>query len=139
MTPNYTTIKEFDLALRENALTISSYQTHLGHLALVVSPDEYAEVNNNVPFVEPTNPRLRAANAQNTKAQLESSRQFTFQQNEYMTYQATVTALRNLILNAIDDKYIYALKHEITSYVNVSPYFDIRLKFSWKLILFNKV
>ena len=46
-TPNYTTIKTFELALRENALAIPSYQTHLGHLALVISPEEFLEVNNN--------------------------------------------------------------------------------------------
>ena len=39
-----------------------------------------------------------------------------------MKYQATKTALRNLILNAIDNKYIKGLKHEITSYTNASPY-----------------
>ena len=39
-----------------------------------------------------------------------------------MKFQATVTALRNLILNAIDDKYIRALKHEMSSYANVTLY-----------------
>ena len=58
MTPNYLSIKKFEQALRENALAISSYQTHLGHLALVISPKEYEEVSNNVPFVIPTNPGL---------------------------------------------------------------------------------
>ena len=75
MTANYTTIKEFELVLRENALAIFSYQTHL---ALVVSPKEYAEVNNNIPSITLANPGLRAANAQNTKAHLESSCPFTF-------------------------------------------------------------
>ena len=97
-------------------------QTHPGHLALVVSREEFAEVNNNIAFIEPVNPGLRTANARNTKAQLESSLQFTFQQNEYMKFQATVTALRTLILNAVDDKYISALKHEMSSYANVTLY-----------------
>ena len=34
MSPNYLSIKKFEQALRENALAISSYQTHLGQLAL---------------------------------------------------------------------------------------------------------
>jgi len=55
MTPNYTSIKKFEQALRDNALAISSYQTHLGHLALVFSPDEYNEVSGDVPFIVPTN------------------------------------------------------------------------------------
>ena len=104
MTPNYTSIKKFEQALRENALAISSYQTHLGHLSLVVSPEEYKEVSNNVPFVIPTNPGLHAEIASSNKAQIEVSRQFTFDQNEFVKYQATTTALRNLILNAIDEK-----------------------------------
>ena len=121
-TPNYLSIKKFEEALRENALAISSYQTHLGHLALVVSPEEYKEVSNNVPFVIPTNPGLQADNATTTKAQIDSSRQFTFKQNEFMKYQATVTALCNLILKAIDEKYIRSLRHHISCYANVKPY-----------------
>ena len=121
-TPNYLSIKKFEEALRENALAISSYQPHLGHLALVVSPEEYKEVSNNVPFVIPTNPGLQANNATTTKAQIDSSRQFTFKQNEFMKYQATVTALCNLILKAIDEKYIRSLRHHISCYANVKPY-----------------
>ena len=78
MTPNYLSIKKFEQALRENALSISSYQTHLGHLSLVVSPEEYKEVSNNTPFVEPTNPGLQAASATTAREQIDSSRQFTF-------------------------------------------------------------
>ena len=74
MTPNYTSIKKFEQALRENALAVSSYQTHLGHLALVVSPDEYKEVSDDTPFIVPTNPGLYAGNASSNKAQIEVSR-----------------------------------------------------------------
>ena len=130
MTPNYLSIRKFELALRENALAISSYQTHLGHLALVVSPEEYNEVSNNIPFVTPVNPGLRATRAVTAKDQIDSSRQFTFQQNEFMKYQATVTALRNLIINSIDDKYIRTLRHDISCYANVQPY-DL-LQHIWK-------
>ena len=129
MTPNYTSIKKFEQALRENALAVSSYQTHLGHLSLVVSPEEYKEVANDVPFVIPTNPGLYAEIASSNKAQIEVSRQFTFDQNEFVKYQATTTALRNLILNAIDEKYIRSLRHDISSYANVKPY-DL-LKYIW--------
>jgi len=122
MTPNYTSIKKFEQALRDNALAISSYQTHLGHLALVVSPEEYNEVSGDVPFIVPTNPGLYAGTGSSNKAQIEISRQFTFDQNEFVKYQATITALRNLILNAIDEKYVRSLRHEISGYANVHPY-----------------
>ena len=81
MSPNYLSIKKFKQALRENALAISSYQTHLCHLALVVSPEEYKEVSNDVPFVIPTNPGLQATSTTTTRAQIDSSRQFIFKQN----------------------------------------------------------
>ena len=129
MTPNYTSIKKFEQALRDNALAISSYQTHLGHLALVVSPEEYLEVSGDVPFIIPTNPGLYAGTGSSNKAQIEISRQFTFDQNEFVKYQATVTDLRNLILNAIDEKYIRSLRHEISGYANVKPY-DL-LRYIW--------
>ena len=113
-TPNYLSIRKFEQALRENALSISSYQTHLGHLALVVSPEEYKEVSNNIPFVTPVNPGLQATKATTAKEQIDSSRQFTFKQQEFMKHRATVTALRNLIINSIDDKYIRTLRHDIS-------------------------
>ena len=72
--------------------------------------------------MEPANPGLAAVNRTNTRAQVESSRQSTFQQHEYMKFQATNQALRNFILNAKDDKYIKTLKHDITSYANISPF-----------------
>ena len=35
--PNYASVSKFQAALKENALAIQSYQTDLGHLALVIS------------------------------------------------------------------------------------------------------
>ena len=64
ITPNYTTIKDFDLFLRKNALAIPSHQTHLGHLGhlvLVISPEEFVNVNGNRPFIEPANHGMNAA------------------------------------------------------------------------------
>ena len=56
MAPNYITIRNFQRALEENALTIQSHQTELSHLALVISPDEFLAANDNNPFVEQTDP-----------------------------------------------------------------------------------
>ena len=119
LTPNYTSIHDFELTLCENSLTIPSYQTHLGHLALVISPKAFAVVNNNRPFIEPANPGLTPTGT-TIRATVESAQHFTFQQNEYMKYQFIKTALLNLILKTIDDKCIQGLKHDITSYANMS-------------------
>ena len=114
MTPNYTTIREYQLPLR----AIPSIQTYLGHLAT----QEFVATNGNRPFIEPANPGLTLTSGTTTRTIAKSIRNFTFQQNEYMKYQATISALRNLILNAIGDKCILGLKHEILSYANVSPF-----------------
>ena len=52
LTSNYTIIKEFEVVLRENTLAITSYHTHLGHLALVITTEEFALVNSNHPFIK---------------------------------------------------------------------------------------
>ena len=51
----------------------------------------------------------------------EALRRFTQQQKAYNTYTNATKALRNLILNAVDDQYINELKHINTGYVKVSP------------------
>ena len=58
MAPNYTSIRKFQLALEENALSIQSHQTELGHLALVITEEAYLEANNEVAFNEPTDPAM---------------------------------------------------------------------------------
>ena len=58
MAPNYTSIRKFQLALEENALSIQSHQSELGHLALVITDEAYLEANNDVAFVAPTDPGL---------------------------------------------------------------------------------
>lgn len=51
----------------------------------------------------------------------ETIRQFNEDKAEYRTYLATKTALRNLIINSVDDKYINALKQRRTHYTLRSP------------------
>ena len=136
MAPNYTSIRKFQLALEENALSIQSHQTELGHLALVISEEDYLQANNQVAFNEPTDPGLvppdptegisTRASAEHDVAMLPyttaaTMRTFNFAQQEFFRFKATKAALRNLILNSIDDKYIKTLKNEHTRYAKVSP------------------
>ena len=46
---------------------------------------------------------------------------FNFSQQEYFPFKATKAALRNLVLNSIDEKNIQSLKHEFTRYAKVTP------------------
>lgn len=135
MAPNYTSIRKFQLALEENALSVQSHQSELGYLALVIKPEEYLLVNNNNSFTEPTDPgfippdptvgistRTSAANdvAVLPYTAVATMRTFNFQQQEFFRYKATKAALRNLILNSIDEKYIKAKKHPSTRFAKIT-------------------
>ena len=52
---------------------------------------------------------------------VDSIRTYTFQEQTYLKYVAIKTALRNLILNSIDDKYVNELQDENTVYTLVTP------------------
>ena len=52
---------------------------------------------------------------------MDAIRAFTYQQLAYQKYVAAETALRNLILQSIEDKYINELEDEITGYTLVTP------------------
>ena len=136
MAPNYTFIRKFQLALEENALAVQSHQSELEYFALVITPEAYLAANDNTAFVEPTDPglipqdqtegistRTSAANdvAVFPYTAVVTMRPFNFQQQEYFRFKATKAALRNLILNSIDEKYIKSKKHASTRFAKVSP------------------
>ena len=52
---------------------------------------------------------------------MDTIRAFTYQQLAYQKYVAAETALRNLILQSIEDKYINELENEHTGYADVTP------------------
>ena len=53
--PNDTTLTKFQEALEENALAIQTYDTDLGHLALVIKDSEYLVANGGTFFNKPAN------------------------------------------------------------------------------------
>ena len=149
--PNYTTIKKFLEALEQNAMSIPSTQSELGHLALVISDTDYTIANEGTPWKDPTNPGNSPTNPVPTTAltstgvatrstseastepnnqaitmlpftAAEAIRAFNEEQQEHRRFLHARTALRNLILNAIDDKYICKLRHSRTHYALVPPY-----------------
>ena len=137
--PSYQSVRDFQKALNHNAMNIHSFQTKMGHLALVVKEDVFLAANNQVKFNPPTDPGLAPTNPTNATTStsgvttrsnspednnfvaMESIRAFTFHQLAYQKYVAAETALRNLILNSIEDKYINELEDDNTGYNDVSP------------------
>ena len=131
--PSYQSVRDFQKALNHNAMAIHSYQTKLGHLSLVVKEDDFLAANKQVKFVPPTDPGMAPTNPTSgmaTRSQapednnfvaMDTIRAFTFQQLVYQKYVAAETALRNLILQSIDNKYINELEDDNTGYANVTP------------------
>ena len=117
-------------------MSVQSHQSELGYLALVIKPEDYLTANNNQAFIEPTDPDLippdltvgistRTSAASDVAVlpytAVATMQTFNFQQQEYFRFKATKAALRNLILNSIDEKYIKAKKDPSTRYAKVSP------------------
>ena len=144
--PSYQSLRTFQKALNHNAMSIHSTQTRLGHLHLVITKAEYLKANDNVPFKVPTDPEATestddeaeddvdtgtmtrsmfalssTSTTDPTSDTLQSIKAFELQQQKYFKYNATVVALRNLILNAVDNKYITDLEDDLTGYAKVSP------------------
>ena len=128
-------------------MTIPSTQTDLGHLALVLDPVDFDAANGGVAFVVPVSPgsaptdpttgitsatgetrSTRGATAADDAAinmlpftAPEAIRQFNQAKLNHSVYIQANIALKNQILNAVDDKYISAMKNAITLYAKVSP------------------
>ena len=141
LAPSYQSIRTFQKALNHNAMSISSTQTPLGYLHLVISNEKYLQASENKPFKVPSEPDLVEATADVTPGAvtramfdlssssstdptsdtLQAIKAFELQQQTHLKYVATVVALRNLILNAVDNKYITDLEDDLTGYAKVSP------------------
>jgi len=118
LAPSYQSIRTFQKALNHNAMSISSTQTPLGHLHLVISNEKYLQASENKPFKVPSEPDLVEATADVTPGAvtramfdlssssstdptsdtLQAIKAFELQQQTHLKYVATVVALRNLIL-----------------------------------------
>ena len=121
--PNYETITELLLQLNANA---ASVQTHLGGgnlclLALTVTSEVYATLSDN-PFDPPQNPgpspeipdRVTGPQIAETRAEYEESVKM------YKTYDATDKALKQLLLGAVEDMFVRALRYRHIGYANVT-------------------
>ena len=62
-----------------------------------------------------------STSADSTSDTLQSIKAFELKQQTYLKYIAAEIALRNLILNAVNDKYFNELEDEDTGYAKVTP------------------
>ena len=122
------------------------YQDELGLAGEVMPEEDYLKINNNAAFVKPVRPgaaptlagTTRARTAVRTRAggaapldnspttddilrhQIAITRHQS-DKHEWQAYQVGKTALRNQILDNVDEEYIQDLKHSLTKFKMVDP------------------
>ena len=116
-----------------NLLAVPSDSCTLGHLAIIVEQSDFKTLNGGQSIVEPNNPGPTATITGLTRTSTDAERammpytaaeclrQYNYRKEEYNKFQATKNVARNMIVNAVEDKYICHLKHERTFYQNVQP------------------
>ena len=143
-------IIKFQKYIQQCAINIPIKGTTLGLLGAVINDTDYKTVNNNVSFTPPTTPgptqtmpparsvATRSATAATegdattaaTNTTNETNRILQFQQatrdhekttNTWTYYQGATTALRNLIINNIDEDYIAEHNNTLTGFKLVTP------------------
>jgi len=122
--PTFTTIYKFQKALNSQALSIpSTSNPDLGFLGEVIHVTQYTELNNGIAYVVPQNPGIAPTfNPDATQFQInEAIRLHGLSANDYHILRNVRTALRNMIVNSIEEKYISALRHPITRFNTCTP------------------
>ena len=121
--PTFSTIKALHLKLNANAASVQSNlgDGNQGLIYLTVSDEVYATLSE-VPFIEPANPGVVPIFPQNasTRLQTEIRRDFDENRRVFNQYNNADKALKQLLLSAVDDMFIKALKHPISGYSNVT-------------------
>ena len=122
--PTYASIWTLHLELNANAASISSPLGNgsLGLLGLTVSPEVYKSLSGGVSFKTPTDPGpTPTINNDATVGAIAS--ETTKHKNELIIYQnahTTQAALKQLLLAAVDNTYLLALKDNIIGFANVT-------------------
>jgi len=94
-----------------------------GHAGIVMDPARYL-LTTGVPFVNPANPGTYPANVPNNAAQGVQARAEAEHKEllkEHETFQGVVQAMKDIILEAVDNKYLLEIEDEILGFLNQTP------------------
>ena len=127
--PTYTTLRNFQDALNNNAMAVTSPLDTLGHLGIVVSKTEYTNISPTnetysepkKPSAKPTDPSRTRSSADNTFDIHEAIRLWKDEVEVYNIHNTVKNALRNQILQSVDTMYITELEDPSTKFLLVDP------------------
>ena len=121
--PTFSSIKEMHLKLNQNAASVQSNlgDGEQGHIYLTVTDAVYATLSN-TPFIEPLNPGITPISPAGATARQISQTRTDFSENRriFNQFNNTDKALKQLLLSAVNDIYLKALKHPIIGYSHVT-------------------
>ena len=94
-----------------------------GFLALVMSPNGYAQLNGTQPFIDPVHPGVQAPHphAATGPQMTESNRRYDFDLTTYVEFAAMRDHLKGQLIAAVNDTYIQILSDELFGFANVTP------------------
>ena len=126
--PTHTTLRLFQDAINANAMAIPSPTNKLGHLGLVIGTEEYKNASpDGAEHITPTKPSdkpeepTRQSGPSSVFNAQEALREWTAQVHTYNVHNAVENALRNQILNSVDEEFISDLEHPTTKFLCVTP------------------
>ena len=124
--PTNSSLQVLQQQLYQNARAIASDRGGgaLGHLALIMPPDQYLLREGTIAFAIPNPPGLMAAHAAGSSSLTIANTVRNYNQSvvSYHTYQAVRTALQNQIISAVAPTYLQALCDADFGFSDVEPY-----------------
>ena len=94
-----------------------------GHAGIIMDPARYL-LTTGVPFVNPVNPGTYPAGVPNNATQGVRARAEAEHKElvkEYETFQGVVQAMKDIILEAVDNEYLLEIEDEILGFLNQTP------------------
>jgi hypothetical protein len=117
------TLKKELIAILANIPTMLGGGNH-GHAEIIVEPARYLLMMGGVAFANPVNPGTYPTNVPGNattgvRARVEAEHKESVR--EYETFQGVVQATKDIILEAIDNKYLLEIEDEILGFLNQTP------------------
>jgi hypothetical protein len=89
-----------------------------------MDPTEYSTISGGINFADPLNPgfypaTLAATAAAGTRAKAEAEHKELI--NQYKTFKGVHLGTKDLILAAVENKYLIKIKHETLGFLNKTP------------------
>jgi hypothetical protein len=120
---NLRILEEEIIATLANIPTLLGGGNH-GHVGVIMNPMEDNTMTGGINFVNPVNPEIYpmglAVNATaGTRARAEAEHKELI--NQYETFKGVHLGAKDLILEAVRNKYLIKIKHEMMGYINQTP------------------